>query len=465
MKSTSAHRRGGRRLCVVAAVVCGLAVVLVAPPVRASDGPVYPADTSFFRPFARAHLGLSLSADSGGSSAGRLGGGLTSGLVVSSTRFGDAAARVSAGYRYLPGSATETVSLPFLGLGGGYRFSLWDLLGIVPAAGVNFSVPVEGDEVGFAPELVLETTAQLHLYERSFLTMHTGITVPVASPAPASVFVGFGISRSHPVMVPLPEVEPQLTVSPTRFSPDGDGYRDELEIRIETESQRALSSWALRIYDPRSHLFYSESGDGAPPSRITWGGRSEEGELVSSASDYTVELAVTDRVGRTTVRREELTVDILVIREDGRLKVRIPSITFPPNSADLGLLEEAETIAKNRQVFSRLAELFRTFPEYSILIEGHANMEYFDDPERAEREQEEVLIPLSRERAEVVKSRLAERGIEADRMSAVGVGAESPVVPFSDEENRWKNRRVEFILIRPEGAAGGREAERETTRE
>jgi flagellar motor protein MotB len=28
----------------------------------------------------------------------------------------------------------------------------------------------------------------------------------------------------------------------------------------------------------------------------------------------------------------------------------------------------------------------------------------------------------------------------------VGVGGKDPLVPHSDLENRWKNRRVEFIL-------------------
>ena len=29
-----------------------------------------------------------------------------------------------------------------------------------------------------------------------------------------------------------------------------------------------------------------------------------------------------------------------------------------------------------------------------------------------------------------------------------GLGGTEPVVPFSDLKNRWKNRRVEFILIK-----------------
>jgi outer membrane protein OmpA-like peptidoglycan-associated protein len=47
-----------------------------------------------------------------------------------------------------------------------------------------------------------------------------------------------------------------------------------------------------------------------------------------------------------------------------------------------------------------------------------------------------------------VKAALVERGMSDDRISTLGRGGRDPVVPHTDLENRWKNRRVEFILIR-----------------
>ena len=41
---------------------------------------------------------------------------------------------------------------------------------------------------------------------------------------------------------------------------------------------------------------------------------------------------------------------------------------------------------------------------------------------------------------------LVQRGLESWRISTVGLGGSIPVVPFGDLENRWKNRRVEFVL-------------------
>jgi outer membrane protein OmpA-like peptidoglycan-associated protein len=73
-------------------------------------------------------------------------------------------------------------------------------------------------------------------------------------------------------------------------------------------------------------------------------------------------------------------------------------------------------------------------------------MVYWDLAARAETEQVKVLLPLSRQRAEVIKEALVKRGVVAARMSTFGYGGSYPVVPHGDQANRWKNRRVEFIL-------------------
>jgi len=53
---------------------------------------------------------------------------------------------------------------------------------------------------------------------------------------------------------------------------------------------------------------------------------------------------------------------------------------------------------------------------------------------------------LSEKRAITVLKYLTSLGIPASRMDSDGMGGKEPLVPHSDLENRWKNRRVEFIL-------------------
>ena len=90
----------------------------------------------------------------------------------------------------------------------------------------------------------------------------------------------------------------------------------------------------------------------------------------------------------------------------------------------------------------------RKYNTYFIRIEGHAVSVYWDDPERAKNEQENELVPLSKARAETVKQALVALGIDADRIQVEGIGGAKPVVAHGDIENRWKNRRVEFILLK-----------------
>lgn len=426
-------------------------LVLSAMPITwvSAEEPPYPATTRFFRPFTRTGMVVAPNRrGSSGASSRQAGGELSGGVRFTSTGIGPVEGFVTGGYRAIS-DGERAQPTPFLGVGGGYGLTVGGLVGLLPAAGIHLALSVSNGAPVLTPEFATEITTRVHLYARNYLTLHTSLIVPAASSATPLVSVGFGLERSHPVMVPLPAVEPIIAVGPRRFSPDGDGENDILEVRVDTRAPRSAVSWALRIYDPRSYLFYEERGTGVPPETVTWDGRADTGEIVSSASTYTLEFSVTDRVGRTEVLRDEILVDILVTREDGRLKIRIPSITFPPDSADFGLLTDEEAIETNREVLHELAGIFSTFPEYSILIEGHANMQYYDNAQRGREEQEEVLIPLSRGRAEAVKDQLVELGIEETRITTVGIGADSPLVSFADEQNRWKNRRVEFILVRP----------------
>ena len=72
----------------------------------------------------------------------------------------------------------------------------------------------------------------------------------------------------------------------------------------------------------------------------------------------------------------------------------------------------------------------------------------WDNKAKGEIKQREILIPLSKERAAAIKAALADRGVTADRLVTDGVGAKDPIVPDSNLANRWKNRRVEFYILK-----------------
>jgi hypothetical protein len=143
-------------------------------------------------------------------------------------------------------------------------------------------------------------------------------------------------------------------------------------------------AWNLDILDPGGRPFTVFAGTGAPRKDIRRDGHSSEGELVQSADDYTAAIRVRDTLGNAATAAETIPVDVLVLRDAERLRIIIASMTFPPYSAD----------------FTR------------------------------------------------VRKALVERGVREERMSATGVRASRPIVPLSDLENRWKDCRVEFILMK-----------------
>jgi outer membrane protein OmpA-like peptidoglycan-associated protein len=269
-------------------------------------------------------------------------------------------------------------------------------------------------------------------------------------------------ASSAKIIVKIAPPKVDITVKPEYFSPDGDGVDDTLTFGISTEKNAGITEWKLEILEtavvesassqePKpTRSFKIWTGKGNPPAQITWDGKSDKGELVESATDYPFEFTCWDALGNQTKVKGIIAVDVLVIRDGDRLKIKVPSIVFRANHADfIGL--DAETVARNQKVVARIAQILNKFPDYRIRIEGHGNnvgkmLGY--SASRIQQEEINELIPLSTERAEVVRKMLVDNGVDPRRLTVNGLGSSEPVVPFTDVENRWKNRRVEFVLIK-----------------
>ena len=251
---------------------------------------------------------------------------------------------------------------------------------------------------------------------------------------------------------------PKLSVgiSPRYFSPDGDGEYDVLNIIPKIESGVPIASWSFVVYDSESGAsFWSVSGKGIPPEKIVWDGKSARGELVQSATDYPYVFTVTDSNGASSSAKGFVQVDVLVIKEGNKLKLQVPSIVFRAEAADFksdadvrsdpnwngrdkGL--DATTLENNMRVLNRISEILKKFQGYTITVEGNANNLSGTDQEEAE------IKELSAARAKYVMDWLIKDGIDAKRLKAVGNGSKNPVTRSAKIEDKWKNRRVEFIL-------------------
>ena len=259
---------------------------------------------------------------------------------------------------------------------------------------------------------------------------------------------------------------PQLTVrtAPEYFSPDNDGVDDDLYIALSGTDIVPFTQWSFEIKDPQNgNTFWKTSGKSAITERIIWDGRGNNGELVQSAMDYPYEFTVTDELGMTSTVKGIIPVDVLVIRVGDVLKMQIPSIIFRGDAADFCLKGEKAadgTVTKNGitqeqrdnnlRVLKRVAEILAKFRDYDVTIEGHANNVSGTEIEETQTTTMygPALQPLSKERADYVKQMLVEYGIQADRLTTVGKGGSEPVVAREDKDNWWKNRRVEFVLVK-----------------
>ncbi len=236
-----------------------------------------------------------------------------------------------------------------------------------------------------------------------------------------------------------------MKISPVPFSPDNDGVDDEVSIVMDVSDKTGVKDWSLKINDPEGRNFKTYSGTGYPGGEIIWDGKSSTGELVYAAMDYPVTLNLEDYLGNVSSFTGKIPVDVLVVREGDILKIKIANIIFKKNSPEL-LADSQEVIAKNKFILNRVSELLKKYRSYRITIEGHAVLTQWNNPAAAKLEEENELGPLSEKRAVTVLNYLTKLGISPSRMDSKGMGGKEPLVPHSDLKNRWKNRRVEFIL-------------------
>ena len=100
---------------------------------------------------------------------------------------------------------------------------------------------------------------------------------------------------------------------------------------------------------------------------------------------------------------------------------------------------ESDATELNQQAIATLekqAQWLRTYPQYSFLVEGHAD----------ERGTREYNIALGARRAQAVRDYLASRGVGPNRMRTLSYGKERPVAVCNDISCWSQNRRAVTVL-------------------
>jgi outer membrane protein OmpA-like peptidoglycan-associated protein len=173
------------------------------------------------------------------------------------------------------------------------------------------------------------------------------------------------------------------------------------------------------------------------------------GGVVSSRGDRTKGVLIGTAVGATVggligrqmdqqeaeLRREMAGSGVEVMREGDTIRLQAPeNITFDTNRADIK--------PQFGPVLDQVARSIRQYPGTLVQIEGHT-----DATGSAAYNQ-----TLSENRAASVRSYLVQRGVEANRLIAVGYGMTRPIADNATAAGRAQNRRVEILIV-PEQAA------------
>ncbi len=122
-----------------------------------------------------------------------------------------------------------------------------------------------------------------------------------------------------------------------------------------------------------------------------------------------------------------LVADVLRIEESGNIVLE--GINFETNSAQI--------TPDSDPTLTKALNTLRTNPQLRVEIQGHT-----DDVGNDRANQR-----LSEARANSVRDYLVQRGIDATRMTTRGYGETKPLVPNDSQENRFKNRRIQFQVL------------------
>ena len=123
------------------------------------------------------------------------------------------------------------------------------------------------------------------------------------------------------------------------------------------------------------------------------------------------------------------TYSMVMVTPD-RIEVRV-SVKFASASS--------RVLRSSGKLLDQVAQVMRDQPGLRVRVEGHTDRVGG----------ESANLRLSRHRSEAVRQALAARGVEPDRLQAVGYGSSRPLASNRTASGRARNRRTDFHILPP----------------
>lgn len=279
---------------------------------------------------------------------------------------------------------------------------------------------------------------------------------------------GPSVADSKPFLLDVTPPSGSVAVTPQPYEPgDPDIMVNPPQVTFAVNlipGAAPIATWRLSVIHPNGSRFMDFISEDHKNNTVSWNGRAQNNASLEAGATYRLVIQAFDQYGNMGTFEGSLEVATaapvpaeastpgdtspadeaapVTVKLDGKLIAGI-TVYFPAFSADLSKVKPFKLVL-NKQAFDTLAEAIRTVPNQAVKIIGHANKVFWDDKTKGDKEQKEVLIPLSLARATAVRDALVERGLPTQQFTLTGIGADDPLVPFQDFANNWKNRRVEF---------------------
>ena len=255
--------------------------------------------------------------------------------------------------------------------------------------------------------------------------------------------------ESQPTILDITPPEVIVSVTKSPFVITDEGVAGEVFIALKVLNEQKVTEWTMDILSDDGEILRSYSGKGDPTDQIVWRGYSDgDGAEEIIEEEVTLRIQVVDAGGNRTTYKEDITLDILVVLRDGKFFIMVPNIIFSAYQDRIDTVS-AHFHSRNLKSLEKVKEVLDRYPGYILGLEAHALNIYEGMPEKYMKE-EEILFPLTERRAQAVMNALVEMGIDPDQVVVKAYGGVNPITSVFDRSIRWKNRRVEFILLRSE---------------
>ncbi len=250
-------------------------------------------------------------------------------------------------------------------------------------------------------------------------------------------------AESAPFVLDANAPEVELVLIPEPFVRDKGKVTGSVGLEIRAADAVGILRWTVTATAEDGTVLRSEEGAGNPSGIYAWEGIDA---ATTGEAPVTIAVAVFDQGPDNGETSGSFNTAPVAEVKNGRTLLLVDNIIFAAYKNTLDSAG-ADFAARNARALQRVAEIMAMYPTCALRLEAYALNIYGYDRKKYDAE-EKILFPLTERRAQTVFEALVRLGVSRDALSTQAFGGKNPTASTTDRSVWWKNRRVEFVLIR-----------------